>query len=218
LRTKPSSLLHKQQQQESPQLVKSTDMQPASASRHTPLLVVHKVEPHFDQQPHRDHASVISKSSSSTLPSHWDDYLLLEDQNNVVGDNTAVNVNAAADNNAVQSIHRPIAPAPWSAMDGFVVRSADGFLEGPVVVEDEHHQDDEHYHSLPEPTNLEGQRLSVAAEGASGRLAQTCDLVPGWPTSWSDADSWIIAREIHQDIKDGASRRRGPKCNDARWR
>jgi hypothetical protein len=49
------------------QLVKSTDMQQAAASPHNPLVVMQKVEPHFDQQSRRDHASVISKSSSSTL-------------------------------------------------------------------------------------------------------------------------------------------------------
>ena len=124
-----------------------------------------------------DHASVVSKSSSSTLTSNWFDE---HQMNTGCIENKSVLDNAVVDNPApsfgITTVRdRPMAPTPWaSAVHGFVMRPEEDFVRPPVADP-----------RLPAPIDVERRRVSEVRPQTSALEASFSG------DTWSDGDSWI---------------------------
>mmetsp|Transcript_26128 Transcript_26128/g.72030 ORF Transcript_26128/g.72030 Transcript_26128/m.72030 type:complete len:1119 (+) Transcript_26128:537-3893(+) len=129
--------------------------------------------------------SVISKSSSSTITSNWyneeDEIFSSPSQ-----DCAPKSIRPFPNSSPIADGHRPVAPAPWPAMDGFVMRSDDGFVEGPLLVDGDLRYSDDDESALPNPTSE-----MLASQKGNQHLSSSFESSFG-ETGWSDGDGeWI---------------------------
>ncbi|KAL7568202.1 hypothetical protein ACA910_004204 [Epithemia clementina (nom. ined.)] len=178
------------------ELVKSTDEAAAAAAAGTQVrsgVVMQRARQLRAMRPYKanprgrgiEQLSVVSKSSSSTLTSHWYDEHCDEQELNF-DHALGLENNKRFPTSSVNLLDRPMAPAPWASVEGFVMRSEDNeFVVHPTTTTTAND-------SKPAPIHVQRRRVSSETYHNKNHHPSLSEFEVSWSgDTWSDGDSWI---------------------------